>query len=78
MPEPRLEAARRPCPNDCGSHAEPEEDDGCQYWACTNPECGYTFGHQLVSRDDGACSAGVPEQMQDRRAPVFIELGRRT
>ena len=79
--EPWVEEAAVPCPRgaeECGGTAVPEEDDGSRYWACTDPECGYTFGYQLVPQDDGACSQGVPEHLQDRRAPVFVEIGRRT
>ena len=81
MPEPWLEEAV-PCargPEECTGQAEPEEDDGCRYFVCAKPECGYTFGHQLVPRDEeaGACSVGVPAHLQDRRAPVFVEIGRR-
>ncbi len=68
----------RPCPrgpDECAGTAEPEEDDGCRYWVCA--VCGYTSGYQHTPRDEGACSQGVPEHLQDRRAPVFVEIGRR-
>jgi hypothetical protein len=69
-----------PCPRgpqECGGTAEPEEDDGSRYWVCMNPECGFTFGYQQAPQESGACSLGVPGQLQDRQAPVFVEIGRR-
>jgi hypothetical protein len=38
--------------------AQPEADGSLRYYAC---ECGYEFGHQQASQDEGACSLGIPE-----------------
>jgi len=78
MPEPWL-GEIRPCPRgtmECGGTAEPEEDGSLRYWVCG--ACSFTFGWEQMPQDAGACFMGVPEHLQDRRAPVFVELGRRT
>jgi hypothetical protein len=48
-----VEAAE--CPN-CGSTAEPEQEDDVLFYAC---ECGNHFGYRQVKQED-ACAAGIP------------------
>jgi hypothetical protein len=61
------------CPQ-CDGPAEPEQDGGVVYFACSGPKgCGAEFGHH-VERDGPVCAAGLPlaEPEPPAGAPVFL------
>ncbi len=65
---------------DCTGVAEPEQDGGHRYHACTS--CGYSFNYESVPTEAGSCELGVPEAV--RRAasvapptPLLLQIGRR-
>jgi hypothetical protein len=76
-----------PCRNpECDGQAEPEQDgDDLRYYACTEPECGFEFGHVRVRQQSGTCQLGVPEAVRARFSqpagqappPVLLQIGRR-
>jgi hypothetical protein len=54
-------------PEECDGIAEPEEDDHVRFFKCTNPECGFEFGFQVIEvQTDGTCQIGVPEEVRRR------------